>query len=342
MNIAIVTINNPSLESATKLLEYLTNHKVFIYNKTLQNTPSYIKFDKLDDILSEVWQYDAIIFLLATGAVIRKIAPFLTDKANDPAVLIVSLDLKKVIPLLSGHLGGANELANELCSKIPNAINFVTTASDQLDRFAFDNFAKDNDFSISNLSSLAKISNAILNKEKIAIISYESIFELIKNYKGYKEENFDFYLIDEEVPKNLKKVYITPQRLNNDDLQLHPKIVLGMGMNRDTKLEEITKNVRRFCFEHSLEFSDILSLASFEAKNDEIFFLEFAKQNNLKIDFFNKEDINSLQNNFSKSMATKFFGIKGVAEPASLLASKYKTLFLNKRIYGNTTIAASF
>ena len=70
--------------------------------------------------------------------------------------------------------------------------------------------------------------------------------------------------------------------------------------------------------------------------------LEFAKQNNLKIDFFNKEDINSLQNDFSKSMATKFFGIKGVAEPASLLASKYKTLFLSKRIYGNTTIAASF
>jgi cobalt-precorrin 5A hydrolase len=341
MKISIVTINEPSLESAKKLTSYLTNHDIKIYNKSIQKE-NFIRFEKLDDILEEAWQSDAIIFLLATGAVVRKIAPFLKDKSSDPAILVINLELNKILPLLSGHLGGANALANELCKKIPNAINFITTASDQLDRFAFDNFAKEHDFSISNLKSLAKVSNTILNKQKVAVISYPLIFELIKNYKGYKQENFEFFEIDQKIPNHLPKVYITPQFLANDDLQLHPKFIIGIGMNKNTTAKEITKAIDRFCFEHSLNRKNILKLASFEAKKDEQGLLEYAKQNNLELEFFQKDDINTLEESFSDSMATKFFGIKGVAEPTSLLASKYKVLFLSKRVYTNITIAAAF
>jgi cobalt-precorrin 5A hydrolase len=100
--------------------------------------------------------------------------------------------------------------------------------------------------------------------------------------------------------------------------------------------------VRQFCFEHGLELSQINKLASFEAKSDEVGLLEYAKEMGLSLEFFNEEDINALTQNFSPSQATKFFNIKGVAEPASLLASKHKTLFLSKRIYSAVTVAASF
>ncbi len=342
MKIAIVTINNPSLNAAKELLPYLQEHRCDVYNKSEEHD-SFIVFNKLDDILEDAWNnYDAIIFLLAIGAVIRKLSPFLKDKSSDPAILVMSLDLTKIIPLLSGHLGGANALAEELTQKIPNAINFVTTASDQVGRFAFDLFAKKHHFSISNLKNLAEVQNTILNGKKVAVLSYPAMFELLKGFKGYKEENFAFFLPYETPPHDMPKVYITPQHLNINTLQLHPRFTLGLGMNRDTSKEEIKEAVIRFCFEHSLEFGDIEKLASFEAKADEEGLLAFAKEEGFDLAFFSKDAINALEFDFSHSMATQFFGIKGVAEPASLLASNYKTLFINKRIYGNVTIAASF
>jgi cobalt-precorrin 5A hydrolase len=345
VKIAIATINNPSLEAAKKLLPYLAEHECSVFNKA-QEGDGFFKFDKVDDIMPTAWaEFDAIIFLMATGAVIRKIAPHLKDKATDPAVLIMTLDLKRVIPLLSGHLGGANELANELCEKIEGCVNFVTTASDQIKVLAFDMFAKKHDFKISNLKSLAEVSNAIINKKKVQVITYPCMVEAVKNFEGYKEENFEFFMPDdlENIDENIPRVYITPQKLANTSLQIHPKeIVLGVGMNRGTSADEISKALNRFCYEHSLELSQVKKLASFTAKADEDGFLEYAKSIDKKIEFFNEDDINSLSEDFSPSQATKFFNIKGVAEPASLLASKHKTLFLSKRIYGGITVAASF
>jgi cobalt-precorrin 5A hydrolase len=343
MKIAIVTINDPSLESAKKLLEYLKNHDCTVFNKSQENN-GFVKFNKIDDIMRSAWvNYDALIFLMASGAVIRKIAPHLKDKATDPAILIMTLDLKRVIPLLSGHLGGANELSVELTKQINGCINFVTTASDQIKVLAFDMFAKYYNLEISNLKSLAEVSNAIINKKQVQVVAYNSMIELLKNYEGYKKENFIFFLPDDltHINNDLPIVYITPQHLNNRSLQLHPKsITLGLGMNRDTTAKEIELSVKRFCYEHSLDETCITNIASFSAKDNEVGLLKYAKDKTLL--FFDKTEINNLEENFTPSKASKFFSIKGVAEPSSLLGSNYKTLFLSKRIYGNVTIAASF
>ncbi len=345
MKIAIVTINNPSLESAKKLLPIMGNHECTVFNKSEERN-GFIKFNKIDDILPQAWrEFDAIIFLMATGAVIRKIASHLKDKATDPAILIMTLDLKRIIPLVSGHLGGANELSVEISQSIEDCVNFVTTASDQVKVLAFDMFAKSMNYEISNLKALAEVSNRIINKLKVQVVSYPVIIEKLKNFNGYHEDNFIFFTPDnlEYLDTNIPTVYITPQKLANNSLQLHPReIILGLGMNRGTKSKEITLGVKRFCYEHSISFKNVTLLASFDAKADEVGLLAFAKESKKELKFFNANEINKLEENFSPSQATKFFNIKGVAEPASLLASKNQTLFLSKRIYGGITIAASF
>ncbi|WP_457748189.1 cobalt-precorrin 5A hydrolase [Sulfurimonas sp.] len=345
MKIAIATINNPSLEAAKKLLPYLSEHECHVFNKSDDGENFHI-FKKVDDILPTAWaEFDAIIFLMATGAVIRKIAPHLKDKATDPAVLIMTLDLKRVIPLLSGHLGGANELADELTQKIGGCVNFVTTASDQIKVLAFDMFAKKYGFGITNLKSLAEVSNAIINKKQVQVVSYPAMEELLKGFEGYKKENFVFVHPDklEDFRDDIPSVYISPQKLPNSALQIHPQeIVLGLGMNRGTSKKEIANAVRRFCYEHGIDNANIKKLASFEAKRDEIGLLEFSKEMEVDIEFFNEKAINALTQDFTPSQATKFFNIKGVAEPAALLASEYKTLFLSKRVYGAVTVAAGF
>lgn len=340
MKIAIISINNPSLQSAKMLSGYLDN--VVIYNKAI-NQDNYIIYDKLDDILYNVWnEYDAIIFLLATGIVVRKIAPLLNSKAKDPAILVMNMELTQVIPLLSGHIGGANELANMLCNKIDNLVSFTTTATDQTKTFAFDMFAKEQNFDILNLDKLANISNSLINKEKIYLISYKAIFDIISNHNLYTDliEFVDIANMNDIDSKNI--VYVTPQYINTTHLLLKPKdIYLGIGTNRGVSMQDIENSINRFLFEHNLEFKQIKNIASFRAKNDEVGLLEFAKKYNFDIKFFDEDDINNISCNLSPSRAKDFFGIKGVAEPSCILVSKYNELFLNKRIYKDITIAGA-
>ncbi|RXJ78808.1 cobalamin biosynthesis protein CbiG [Arcobacter sp. F155] len=334
LKIALVSINQPSLNSACKLLDYLEDFEVDVYGKkdlehNLKNLKTY---EKIDTVLEDGWKkYDAIICILAMGIVVRKIAPLLESKATDPAIIVMSMDLTKVIPLLSGHIGGANELSDLLASRLPNCMNFVSTATDQTNTFAFDMFAKKNNLEIENLKCLAKISNSLLNKKEVEVKTYESIFETIPNKTNLKR-------VDEQSSELC--VNITP--FTDDNLSLKPKVYLGIGCNRDTAFEDIEASFFWFLEKHNLKKEQIENIASFEAKADEKGLLEFASKYNFDIKFYKEAEINSLQGEFSPSQATKFFGLKGVSEPSSMLVSKYNELIIPKNVYEKKiTIAAA-
>ena len=337
LKIAIITINQPSLNSALKLQQYLSQLNIDIYTskKTPNKTDDIIIFDKLDDILPTAWeQYDIIIPILAIGAIVRKIAPLLQSKESDPAIIVINLDLTKIVPILSGHLGGGNNFAQYLTSKLPNSINFISTATDQTDTFAFDTFAQQNNFNIINLKALANISNRLLNNQQIKLVTYPALEDKFTKYNNIKL--IDFANIDEN------SVIISPIFYNNTNLILKPKSFLGIGCNRNTPFEDIDKAVKEFLTKYNLSIQDIKNIASFEAKQDEKGLIEFAKKYNFNIKFFTKNDINSLEQKFTTSASTKFFGLKGVAEPSAILISKYKQLIVAKEIYfSSITIALS-
>jgi cobalt-precorrin 5A hydrolase len=327
MKIAIVTINQPSLDSASKLVEYLKDFDTTVYTKDgLSHNLSNVKlYNKLDDILPSAWHsYDAIICILAMGAVVRKIAPLLQDKSTDPAVIVINLALDKIVPLLSGHLGGANELSSILTDRLPNAQNFISTATDQTNTLAFDMLAKQNGWKIKNLKELASISNALLNKQSIKVATYPSVFEKIANKK---------YLQLVDITKHQNAQVVISPIIKSHKLTLCPKVSLGIGCNRDTPYDTIKEAVFLLLKKYDLSLDDVYTLASFEAKSDEAGLLEFASKHNLEIKFYTKEDINSLEDEFSHSASTKFFGLKGVAEPSSVLASRYKELVVKKEVY---------
>ncbi|XOB60821.1 cobalt-precorrin 5A hydrolase [Campylobacterota bacterium DY0563] len=334
LKIALVSINQPSLNSACRLLEYLEDFEVDVYGKKdlEHNLENLITYEMIDTVLQDGWKkYDAIICILAMGIVVRKIAPLLESKATDPAIIVMSMDLTKVIPLLSGHIGGANELSNLLASRLPNCINFVSTATDQTKTFAFDMFAKKNNLEIENLKCLAKISNSLLNKKEVEVKTYESIFETIPNKTNLKR-------VDEQSSELC--VNITP--FSDDNLTLKPKVYLGIGCNRDTTFQDIEASFFWFLEKYNLKKEQIENIASFEAKADEVGLLEFADKYNFDIKFYNEVEINSLQGEFSPSQATKFFNLKGVSEPSSILVSKYNELIIPKNVYEKKiTIAAA-
>ncbi len=335
MKVAIISINKPSFESALKLSEVMSDFEVTIFAKEgFDSQKAKIShFQKLDDALRVAWrEFDAIVAILATGAVIRKVAPLLQDKTKDPAILVVNLALDKIIPLLGGHLGGANSLSHTLAKRL-NAIEFITTATDQTKVIAFDLVAKERGWRIENIKNLANVSNRLLNKKSVKVATTKSIFDSLPSKRDLTLIGFD------EIDSN--SVVIYPAR-EFESLTLRPKISIGVGCNKDTKKDELKEAFFEFISKNGIKLDDIEGFYSFEAKSKESGLLEFVKELDREIKFFKKEQINSLTQNFSPSASKKFFGLKGVAEPTALLGSKYKDLIIKKEpFFGKITFAGA-
>lgn len=129
----------------------------------------------LADLPSWFDQVDGAVFIMATGIVVRKIAPLLRSKATDPAVVVLGQDGRHAISLLSGHLGGANELATTvaegLSSKGISCEPVITTATDLSSVTAFDIVAKENGLRIEELSPLRRISAAMLEGRPVNLFT---------------------------------------------------------------------------------------------------------------------------------------------------------------------------
>lgn len=339
--VAVVSINTPGFEASKRFESAIcTDFEVVLFYKDGFGDGG-CGFGSLDEAMDKIWGFDVIVFFLATGIVVRKIAPKLVSKTSDPAVLVCDFAITGIVPLLSGHIGGANEFAEYVCARFDGCRAFVSTATDQTNSFAFDMYAKKNGFKIENISLLAPVSNGMINNQKVVVSAYPTIIEELKAL--IKKTNVEYKNYDEPLDFSAPTVAISPFAPQGAALWLQiTDISLGVGMNRGTPKTEIATAVKSFLDEYELGMWQVGSVSSFEAKMDETGLLEYCDEIRIKPKFFKKEDINSLQNVFSPSKASEFFGIKGVAEPSAILGSKYKELFIKKRVYGAVTIAAAF
>ena len=194
----------------------------------------------------------ALIFLGACGIAVRAIAPWIMDKLHDSPVLVADEMGKYVIPLLSGHVGGANELAVRLAGAL-GAIPVITTATDLHDSFAVDIFAKRNDLRICNREGIAKVSAKVLAGEEITMsvqTGHLAVDETIPSGMrlcAYPPAEKVDVLIADDTEETFRK--------ESAELLLQPKkYILGVGCKKDTdsaKLNDVKKEER--CL---LEFSE--------------------------------------------------------------------------------------
>ena len=171
MKLSIICFSLTGLETAIRLKTEFEKqgHRVLLASKS-----KYLKDSIQESVLkwteSRFSADDGILFVGACGIAVRSIAPYVASKKSDPAVLVIDECGKFVISLLSGHLGGANELALT-ASKILNAQAVVTTATDLHERFAVDIFAKKNGCDIMNMTAAKEVSAAVLAGEKVGFYS---------------------------------------------------------------------------------------------------------------------------------------------------------------------------
>ncbi|MCF6187704.1 MAG: cobalt-precorrin 5A hydrolase [Desulfobulbaceae bacterium] len=314
--IAILALTDGGLQLAKLLAGQLTGSTVFPCRGRLQK------------ILQQCWQeYEGLVCIMATGIVVRTLAPLLKDKRQDPAVVVCDEKGKFAVSLLSGHLGGANVLARQV-AEILGGQAVITTASDVLGHTALDLWARELDLQVADKGALTRVMGTLVNQGSVSLYSDYPLPELPDDIEEQKN------------PQTADLVITCRTDLQTTGILLHPRaLVAGIGCNRNTPAEEIDQALQEACREHNLALESVRSLASIDLKNDEPGLLEFAKRHGYMIDFYNREQLNGVENVSTSAAVLKAIGAKGVAEPAAVLASGGGHLLVNKMKWTNVTVA---
>jgi len=276
----------------------------------------------------------SLIFIMASGIVVRTIATFLKDKKADPAVIVIDEKARHVISLVGGHLGGANELSREIASRL-GAEPVITTASDVNSLPSIDLWAQSNGLVIENWDSLPRVATRLLNEEKLSVFS-EIDISLPR----------EFAL--EQDPRNADILVTKKQSVEicgscvKDQLLLRPKnLVVGIGCNSATQADEIESTVRLILLEHNLSFLSIHSLATIDIKAAEPGLVKFAAKYGFPLLSFPAAGLNTVGGVAKSETVFKATGAYAVSEPAALLASGASRLLLPKRKSGNVTVSVA-
>jgi len=301
----------------------------------------------LRERLEELWpEYQGFVCIMATGIVVRLVAPLLQAKDRDPAVVVMDEAGRFAISLLSGHLGGANDLAAR-CAKLTGAREVITTATDVNDLPSFDTLAKDQGWVIDDLNQVKGLNALLLAGEKIAVVDPSNRVQA--TFAGRGKLSFHQTFVAALESNAAGFVFVTnrdlpPQVRAEKLLLLRPRnFTLGIGCNSGTSAEEIEAVVKSQLKLLFLSLRSVASIGTAAAKANEPGLLAFAASCNVELRCFPSADLNRVKvPSPPSSHALDAIGAAGVAEPAALLAAGPGSRLLLKKVKsGNVTLAVA-
>lgn len=334
MKIAIISVSKKGQELAFDLKNKLDSDSTIIkcdlYHKNVKEC-----FPIL------FYEYDAIIAVMASGILIRSVAPLVESKVTDPAVINIDDNGKFVISALSGHLGGANELAGKVAGLI-DATPVITTSTDVNKKLGIDVLAKDLYLSIDNTKEILHFNKAILEGREISLTvnpdkNFDYLFDYLNNV------TLEINVSIEYSPKvNTDEIHVS---FDEHELTLKErKIVVGIGCRRGKECRFIYDGLKKSLDDLKISHSRVNLLASVEIKKDEKGILELSEKLNIPVEFveidklklFESSDVSKSEFVYSK------FGIYGVCEPSALIMAGFDSeLIYKKTSYDGVTIAVA-
>ena len=270
---------------------------------------------------------DALIFACAAGIAVRAIAPWVKSKTTDPAVLVLDEKGAFVIPLLSGHLGGANALAETIAAAI-GATPVITTATDVNGLFAVDVFAKKNRLFITDMALCKAVSAALLSGEPVGFSSDLPFEGPLPKGLTAEDAKLGVCVSCENRTPYERTLRLIPQRF-----------ALGVGCRRGKEPAALDAFIRKNLAACGVPLEALSRVASIDLKKDEPAIQMFAKANHLPFCIYSAEALNAVPGDFSGSAFVKeTTGVDCVSERAAVLASGGK-LYVRKIAEDGMTFA---
>ena len=304
----------------------------------------------------ETWfkTYDKLLFIMATGIVVRMIAPYIKHKSEDPAVVVMDEQGHFAISLLSGHLGGANEWTAEIAQVI-GATPVITTATDVNGIPAPDVLARKLECKVEGFDALREVNSALVAGETVKYYVDDTLYffhqyEAAAKAQGITLIRFNPHTVMgkflcEEGGENVARVIITDLFLPVGPRTLvlrPPTMVVGIGCRRDTPKELILEAIKDSLLNVNRSPKSVAAAASVHVKSDEVGLLAAVEELQWPIHFFTQEEMAPFieashieESNFVKQT----IGVGNVCETTALLQAKSQTLLQKKTVYPRTTVA---
>lgn len=292
-------------------------------------------------------ELDALIYVGAAGIAVRAIAPFVRDKRTDPAVVVIDERAFHVIPLLSGHLGGANDMARIIAS-VTGSDCVITTATDVNGVFAVDEWSKHQSCVLLEKEKIMHISSTLLSGGRISVYSQWPISGPVPEGIELFSPRITPYAYDaEEEPEeaggistNDIDVSLDIEVVGRHPLHLVPQIcVLGVGCRRGTKqqaIEEMLFDVLELTCVHP---AAITAVASIDLKKDEPGLVSFCREHGWPLLTYSSEELQQVKGEFTPSaFVASITGVDNVCERSAVLASGGE-LIQSKVASGGVTMA---
>lgn len=340
---------------------YLTDEGGKLAHKLAAAHPGdiYNKENFKENLRTGFGRYDSLICIMATGIVVRILAPLIVHKTSDPAVVVLDQKGKYAISLLSGHLGGANDLAREMAA-ISGGEAVITTATDVVGELSFDTFAKKHDMAIENIGQLKHISGALLSGKKVNVFTDKNAAELYPELAKEQKRGmiailplsdfFKTYTIESNIP-----AVIIDERLfvsNSTDSQEAPVLYLrprticaGIGCKRNMEQKPIEEALLQTLKEEGIHPLSLKCIATIPLKSDEPGIIGTAANLNVPLQIIPTEEIENLDISQLGIQTSEFVasqtGVLSVSTACSYLASSKGTILRDKAKYKGITIALS-
>ncbi|MFW5803146.1 MAG: precorrin-4 C(11)-methyltransferase [Verrucomicrobiota bacterium] len=320
---------------------------LFVSEKHEQAVPAAVEataFDpvRLGDVLATHWTaYDAHILIMASGIAVRKIAPLLRDKAQDPAVVVCSETGEFAISLVGGHIGGGNRLARQIGALL-GMQPVVTTATDAQGIPAFDEVAASQGWQILNPPAIKHVNAALLRNDPIGFLGPDTILQAYYCHRpsvrrldpGAPTDNDCMAVVAVDPPEEFSSPEVPVLRVRPLPL------VVGIGCRRGVGQGEIAAAVDAALSDNHLDSRRILKIASVDAKQDEEGLLSFARERDWPLEFFPAERLAEIPVPTPSPAPEQAVGTRSVAEAAALAAGGGK-LLVTKQTHGKVTVAVA-
>ena len=311
--------------------------------KTLQRELS-AKMVQRTDVGKQWTKYDAFIFIGAMGICVRTIAPYVKNKHEDPAVVCVDSMGLNAISVLSGHIGGANDLASEVAASI-GAREVITTQSDNAGLWALDTFAERFNWAIASDDDMNECIFAFVNRQPTALL-----MEICDEGTDYLEKTLPPHVtivksLEEVDPKKFSLVIIvSPYNLcaPYGVLELHfvPMIAaLGFGLaSHPDDYEDIYDQI-----DEAMSQIGVLPCykryCTIDVKEDEEFCAMLVDDLGEELVFYTAEQLAKVEVPNPSATVQKHVGTPSVCEAAAILGSNHGKLIVPK-IKGKNWTAA--
>lgn len=319
MKTAIIAITKHGSAVARKL-----EGDQYISSKFRTDQPANYFEKPIKELTAEIWpQYEALVYVVSLGAVVRTIAPFLKDKHVDPAVIVVDDKAQFAISVLSGHVGGANELTEKIAATL-GAKAIITTASDVGKTIPVDILGRELGWTTEQVENITKVSAAVVNEEPIAFVQetgettwWKRETPLPKNIK----------ITTLEEARSAKAVLLVTDRVLEDPVLektvvYRPRsLVLGIGCDRGISCQQIEDFVHATLRAHRLSTKCVRNVATVDVKQDEVGLQEFCKKHKLELVCYTSEQLKDIKAPNPSATVEKYVGTPGVSEPAAMLSS---------------------